>query len=69
MHSLHVCFIQSWGLHNLRIVPEEIVVGDMCKVATSAMQIIQFTVLADSEVCIFKQFCKVVVSFVIYHHY
>ena len=32
----HVCFIQSWGLHIFRIVPEEIVIGDMCKVAISA---------------------------------
>ena len=33
----HVCFTQSWDLRNLRIVPEEIVVDDMCKVAISAM--------------------------------
>ena len=33
----HVCFIQSWGLHNLRTVPEDIVIGDMFKVAISAM--------------------------------
>ena len=35
--SGHICFTQLWRLHNLTIVPEEIVIGDMCKVAISAM--------------------------------
>ena len=35
--SGHICFTQLWGLHNLRIVTEEIVVVDMCKVAIRGM--------------------------------
>ena len=33
----YICFAQSWDLYNLRIVPEEIVVGDMCKVEINVM--------------------------------
>ena len=35
--SGHICCTQLRGLHNLRIVTEEIVIGDMCKVAIRAM--------------------------------